>query len=156
MSGPGTLAEKGEEMSRFVAKLRAAKRQQKDTATKPAFRAKGNRLPDAWLLDPCNVWCDGYWHYMHDREQRVLDGARQQIAEERSYWRQHFMQMMEFHLEHETNPDLVAGLKRELHKVRRALNPIKPAPETIRAQTRERVRRYREKKRAEKSRASRK
>ena len=139
MNGPGTLAEKGEKVSRFVAKLRAARRQQSEPVTKPAFRAKGARLPDDWLYDPRNLWMNGYWRYMLDREERVIDEARQRIAAERPHWRQHSLEMVESHLARETDPEIVAGLKRELRKVRRALGLVKPTPEMVVLRRAERV-----------------
>jgi hypothetical protein len=143
MRGPGTLAEKGEAVSHFVARLRAA-RKQPETIPGPAFRKKGTRLPENWITDPRSIWLNGgYLTYMLDRERRVIDEARRQIAEQRPYWRQDFMEMLELHLKNETDPDVVAGLKRELRKVRRALGLIKPTPEMVREQTRDRVRRHR-------------
>jgi hypothetical protein len=140
------LIKAGLEASRLVAELRARRRQLKSNSSyRPGFRDKGTRLPDDWLLDPRNLWTNGYWRYMLDREERVIGEARRQIAEERPYWRQHFMTMVESHLEDETDPDVVAGLKRELRKVRRALGLLTPTQETIREQTRARVRRHRAK-----------
>lgn len=143
------LIRAGQEANHLVAELRAKRKQQAaGSSYRPAFRPKGTRLPEDWILDPRNLGLDGYWRYMLDCERRVIDQARRQIAEDRPRWRQCFMEMVEFHLGRETDPD-IAGLRRELRKVRRALG-LKPTPETIREQTRIRMRRYRarEKKRA--------
>jgi hypothetical protein len=113
---------------------------------------KDDRLPDDWLFDPRNVWYRGYWRYMYDCERRFYDDARRRLAEERPYWRQYFMEWVERHLARETDPVVVEGLQDELRKVRRALGLIKPpTSETIREQTRERVRRHRAAKAADDS-----
>ena len=58
------------------------------------------------------------------------------------------MEMVQFHLERETDPDIVRGLKLRLYSVRRALDLIKPTPETLREHNRDRVRRHRARKKA--------
>jgi hypothetical protein len=143
MSGPGPMAEKGTAMSHLVAKMRAARRQPPEPVLRPAFRRKQERLPDDWLVNPRNLWLGGYYRYMLDCERKIIDEARHRIAEERPYWRQRYMEWVEWHLARETDPNVVRGLKLELYKVRRILGLIKPTPETIRAQTRERVQRHR-------------
>ena len=135
------LRRKGEEASRFVAGLRAARKNA--PVVRPAFRAKGERLPDDWLHDPRNLAVGGWWRYSRDREARIIDEARQRIADERQSWRERYLSMLEFHLAHATDPATIAGLKDELRNARRALGLNKPTAETVKAQTRERVRRHR-------------
>ncbi len=146
MSDQDELRKMGKKASRQVAAGRAARRQQSaPSAYRPRFLGKGDRLPDDWILDPINmVRNGGYRRYMRDCEDRELDEARRRIAAERPHWRRHFMRMVEAHLEHETDPQVIHFLKCELRTVRRALGLIKPSAETVKEQTRERVRRHRE------------
>ena len=112
----------GLEASHLVAELRAKRKQQvAGSSYRPAFRPKGTRLPEDWILDPRNLWLDGYWRYMLDCGGASLTRPAGRSPKTVPRWRQCFMEMMELHLEHETDPDVVAGLRRELYKVRRAL-----------------------------------
>jgi hypothetical protein len=108
----------------------------------PRFPERGTRLPADWGTS-FDLACDGYRRFLRAAEQREMDYARQRIAENREYVRRNFMQRVETALETETDPAIRSLLQFELAKVRRALRLDKPSAETIRAQTRERVRRHR-------------
>jgi hypothetical protein len=134
------LIERGREASRFVAALRARKAGQPESRQ---FPHKVDRVSeDDW--DAVRLAANGYWRFMYQMELQALDDARRYIAESRPRWRREFMRMVETMLKFETDPTLVRLLKLELRKVRRALGLNKPSADTVREQTRLRVRQYRE------------
>lgn len=96
-----------------------------------------------------------YETWMQERADEIMKLARWQIAETRTRDRELFMQMVTEALAHETNKLMRAHLEHELRKVRRALGLDKRSAETIREQTRDRVRRHRKRKAQRRVRAAR-
>jgi hypothetical protein len=80
------------------------------------------------------------------KERRVLDEARERIAESREGWRREYLDLIEARLERETDPVVVSFIKADIRKLRRALG-IKPSSETVREQTRLRAQKHRAKRR---------
>jgi hypothetical protein len=111
------------------------------------FPKKQSRKPADWPSSGRDVLINGYKRFMDEQETRVLDEARQRISASRPSWREQFVALCDIFLEHETDQLIVEGIHQEREKALRALGMLKPTRERIREQTRQRVRRYRERQR---------
>jgi hypothetical protein len=81
-----------------------------------------------WLYDAtCGI--GGHERYLRDREQCVIDEARRRLRG--AAVTAALMEMVQFHLERQTDPDIVRA-KLRLYSVRRAMDLIKPTRETLR------------------------
>jgi hypothetical protein len=135
------LRERGREASRAI--------QAGFGGNRPAryFPTKDKRLPADWPRTSLDLAILGYSRFMRDCEAQIRDRARREIADSREGNRRLFLGLIQVALKHETNPHVIAGLKQELRAVQRAVG-IKPSAETVRQQTRDRVKRHRDRKRS--------